>query len=149
MRLLVAVLAACLFPFGTAAAAPQGFDCRVHEPISAAALNTGGTWSFEAFNGTPGGTYSARIQWAADPSNGGHANGGVGPLDANGYGITTLGAYWQPDGTVPGYFAFWDPFDPASGFVAVPGEFRVRLYPAQSEPATTTGTANCKGVVTA
>jgi len=118
-------------------------SCQVNGPISAAALNAGGTWSFEVFNGNPGATYRVRVNWAGDPSNGAHANASIGPLDTTGHGVTTLPRYWAPDGFLPGYFAFFDPFDPISGFVAVPGSFTVQVY----SPDIGSGNAKCQGEV--
>lgn len=118
-------------------------SCQVSAPIYAAELNAGATWYFEVFNATPNAEYWTKIQWAGDPSNGGHANAGV-LTDATGYGRTTLPRYWQPDGFLPGYFAFWDPFDPISGFVAVPGSFSVHIY---GKGLSGQGTANCSGEV--
>jgi len=138
--LLLAAAVALVVTGGPAATAAGRFTCQVSSPISAAALNAGGTWSFEAFDGTPGGTYWAKVQWAGDPSNGGHPNTSIGPLDAAGHGITTLPARWAPDGSLPGYT------NPDGSFTAAPGDFSVHLYPVSWEPDTQ-GTANCKGVV--
>jgi len=118
-------------------------SCQVNQPISAAALNAGGTWSFEVFNGVPGATYWVKVNWVGDPSNGAHPNAGIGPLDATGHGVTTLPRWWASDGMLPGYYEFWDPFDPISGYVATPGSFTVQVY----KPDIGTGNAKCQGVV--
>jgi len=113
------------------------FACSIDEPISAAALNAGGTWTFEAFNGTPDGFYLAKVQWAGDPSNGGHPNTSLS-TDATGHGATTLPAHWAPDGFLPGTF------DAAGNYTAVPGDFSIHLYAGATG---TKGTANCAGTV--
>lgn len=125
-------------------ASAASMRCDVSSPILASELNAGGTWYFEVFGATPNATYAVKIQWAQDPSNGGHPSAGI-DTDATGYGRTTLLRYWAPDGFLPGYFAFWDPFDPISGFVAVPGSFSVHIYTSKS--STGKGTANCAGEV--
>lgn len=125
----------------TATAAPQGFSCLVNMPISAAALNAGGTWSFEASGGTPGGTYWVKVNWPGDPSNGAHPNTSL-LADETGHGATTLPARWAPDGSLPGMI------DADGNFTAIPGDFSVQVYPAQFEP-NTRGTTKCKGEVTA
>jgi hypothetical protein len=119
------------------------FTCQVDGPISAAELNTGGTWSFEVFDGIPAAMYLVKVNWPGDPSNGAHTNSTIGPLDATGHGVTTLPRYWSPDGFLPGYFAFIDPVEPISGFVAVPGSFTVQVL----KPDLGTGTAKCQGEV--
>jgi len=138
------VVAIALFVLSMAPAqAAARISCRVNGPISAAALNAGSTWSFEVFNGNPGAVYNARVNWAGDPSNGAHPNTDIGPLDAVGHGVTTLPRYWSSDGFLPGYFAFVDPYDPISGFVAVPGVFTVQVY----NPNIGNGNAKCQGEV--
>jgi hypothetical protein len=141
------------------AAAPSahGLECRVQQvPISAAELNAvdpvaphylgqPGTWYYEVSGGTPGAQYIGELNWAKDPSNNAHANVGA-LLDENGYELVVLPRYWQPDGTLPGYFAFWDPFNPISGFVATPGAFSIHLYPADRKQAS--GNTKCFGEVT-
>jgi len=121
-------------------------SCRVSAPIYASEVNepTNAYWYFEVFNASPNANYAVKIQFAADPSNGGHPSAGI-DTDATGYGRTTLQRYWAPDGTLPGYFAFWDPFDPMSGFVATPGDFSVHIYGSRNTSGR--GTANCSGEV--
>jgi hypothetical protein len=139
--LLVAVLLLATAP------SAHGLECRVQQvPISAAELNAvdpvapfylgqPGTWYYEVWNGTPGGQYIGELNWAKDPSNNAHANVGA-LLDENGYDLTVL----------PGYFAFWDRFNPISGFVATPGAFSIHLYPADRKQAS--GNTKCFGEVT-
>lgn len=147
------IVALLLVVWVLVAAGPvQALECRVQQaPISAAELNAvnpewpyylgqPGTWYYEVWDGTPGGTYWGKLNWPGDPSNNAHANVGA-LLDENGYALVALPRYWQPDGTLPGYFAFWDPFDPISGFVATPGAFSIHLYPVDRQ--TTKGTAKC------
>lgn len=115
----------------------SAMTCVVNEPISASDLNAGGTWSFDVFGGTPSGTYNVKVQWAGDPSNGGHPSTTVGPLDSTGFARKTLPAKWAPDGFLPG--------STVNGvFTAVPGEFQVKVYSAER---TAKGRANCNGVV--
>jgi hypothetical protein len=144
MKKTLALIALLLLGGTMPARGAGGFFCRVNEPISAAALNAGGTWSFEVFNGTPSATYHAKVNWTGDSSNGAHPNTAIGPLDATGHGVTTLPRWWAPDGNLPGYFAFVDPYDPISGYVAVPGSFTVQVY----DPDIGNGNAKCKGTVT-
>jgi hypothetical protein len=115
--------------------------CQVQTPISAAELNAGATWYFEVFNAQPDTTYGAQISWAGDPSNGGHSNAGIA-TDSTGYGRSTLPRYWAPDGFLPGYFAFFDSYDPISGFVAVPGDFVVHVGTHGDDSK---GKTNCHG----
>jgi hypothetical protein len=138
-RIGIAALAALLLVAPT-----QAITCQVSSPISATELNAGASWSFSVANATPNTFYAAKVQWAHDPSNGGHPSAGV-ETDAFGNGTTTLLRYWSSDGFLPGYFAFWDPYDPISGFVAVPGDFRVHVYPARDYEAQ--GNATCSGEV--
>jgi hypothetical protein len=153
------VIAVALLALLLTAAAPSahGLECRVQQaPISAAELNAvdpvaphylgqPGTWYYEVSGGTPGGQYIGELNWAKDPSNNAHANVGA-LLDENGYDLIVLPRYWQPDGTLPGYFAFWDRFNPISGFVAEPGAFSIHLYPADRKQAS--GNTKCFGEVT-
>jgi len=148
-KAIVGTLAAAGLALGAAAPAQAGpsgrMFCEVESPISAAALNADGTWSFEVFDAQPNLVYRAQVTWSADPSNGGHPNTGV-QTDENGYGLTTLPRYWAPDGFLPGYRA-------ADGtFVAVPGRFEVRIGPrAYTLPDYETvraGKTTCIGVVT-
>lgn len=147
MRRLAAVLAAVALLLGAAVtpAAAASMTCRAQAPISAAELNAGASWSFEVFNAQPNTSYRVKVNWPGDPSNGSHTNAGI-ITDASGYGISTLLRYWSPDGFLPGYFAFHDPYDPISGFVAVPGEFSVQVGPKLGD-GTTAGKANCHGEV--
>jgi hypothetical protein len=145
---LVIVAATCMWLIGlTASAEAAPMSCTVSAPISAAQLNepTDGTWHFEVFNAQPNSDYKVKVNWPGDPSNGAHTNAGI-ITDSTGYGITVLQRYWSPDGFLPGYFAFHDPYDPMSGFVAVPGEFSVQVGPKLFD-GTIAGKANCDGTV--
>jgi len=99
--LLILVVAVLAVP-----AAAEAMNCQVHAPISAAELNATdpaqpwlpgdpGTWSFSVSGGTPNATYAVKIQWAGDPSNGGHPNAGAS-TDAFGNGTTTLARLGPP-----------------------------------------------------
>jgi hypothetical protein len=154
-RALLLLVTLLLLLVGTAANA-WALECRVQQaPISAAELNAvepvapyylgqPGTWYYEVWDGTPGQTYWGKLNWSGDPSNNAHANVGA-LLDENGYDLIVLPRYWQPDGTLPGYFAFWDPFNPISGFVAEPGSFSIQLYPVDRKQAS--GNTKCFGEV--
>lgn len=146
MVVLAAVAALVMGSSGPAAAAPGGdgkMSCVVHVG-SAAELNAGGTWSFEVFNADPNLNYRAQVTWAGDPSNGGHPNAGI-VTDENGYGTSELPAWWAPDGFLPGSTV-------DGQFVAVPGQFEVRIGPkAYTLPDLQTiraGKTMCVGVVT-
>jgi hypothetical protein len=142
MRYRVALVVALLM-LGAAQPAQAGpFVCSVEPGISAAALNAGASWYFEVVGGQPNTTYSVKVNWTGDPSNGAHPNADV-VTDAAGYGRTTLARWWSSDGALPGYFAFWDPYDPLSGYVAVPGPFTVHAYLHGGY-----GSAKCPGEVT-
>ena len=140
MRLFLAFLAALLL-----LAAPSragAVDCEVTGPISAADLNAGGTWTYAVTGGTPDAWYAVKIQWAGDPSNGGHPSDFI-ETDAAGDGSRTLGGQWATDGFLP----VADPW--ASPMVFVPGEFSVHVYAGATGRATgAKGTANCSGTVT-
>jgi hypothetical protein len=156
MRRFAALILATLALTLIGAVDAQALECRVQQaPISAAELNAvdpaypwyqgqPGTWYYEVSGGTPFGEYQGKLNWPGDPSNNAHANIGA-TLDADGRDVVVLARYWQPDGTLPGYFAFWDPFNPISGFVATPGEFSIQLYPYDRQQAS--GTAKCFGEV--
>lgn len=151
MKRILAILAATgvalLALTGPTEAAPAKMICVVSSPLSAAQLNepNNGSWSVEVFNAAPNVTYLGKLQWAGDPSNGGHPNLGV-TTDAAGYGIASAQRYWAPDGFLPGYFAFFDPENPISGFVAVPGDFSVQVGP-ETTTGEHLGKANCAGEV--
>ena len=141
----VAAGALVLSGASVANAGPGGkMTCVVSEPISAAALNAGGTWSFELFNGQPDLRYNVQVTWSGDPSNGGHPNAGVA-TDATGYGYTELPAYWAADAFLPGTF------DANNVYTAVPGQFEVRVGPKAynaASDAIRAGKTTCVGVVT-
>lgn len=143
--LALAVFALILVPTQVYASHTSKMHCHVSAPIYASELNAGATWYFEVFNATPNATYSVKIQWARDPSNGGHPSAGI-ETDETGYGRTTLPRYWAPDGYLPGGWPNgYDPFDPLGTFVAEPGKFSVHIYVSWS--STGKGTANCAGAV--
>ena len=145
LTILAAVCVGILGLAGPSQAAPM--TCTVSAPISAAQLNepTDGTWSFEVFDAQPNVTYLVKVNWPGDPSNGGHYNTSI-LTDGTGHGVTVHQRYWAPDGFLPGFFEFHDPFDPMSGFVAVPGDFSVQVGPKLSGGGTA-GKANCDGTV--
>lgn len=140
MRLVLVALAALLL-----LAAPieaRAVDCNVTMPISAQALNNGGTWTYGVTGGTPDAGYAVKIQWAGDPSNGGHPNDFI-MTDATGVGSNTLAGQWAVDGFLP----VADPW--ATPLVFVPGDFSVHVYVNQTARSMgAKGTANCSGTVT-
>jgi hypothetical protein len=143
-KVVMALVALTLILAQPAGAVKMG--CGVSSPIYAADLNAGATWYFEVFNATPNADYRAKVTWPGDPSNGGHSNAGI-VTDATGYGRTTLLRYWAPDGFLPGGWPNgFDPYDPLSGFVAVPGAFSIHVY-GKNGYTTGLGTANCSGEV--
>lgn len=142
-RLFLVALGLLLLLPSPASAAKM--SCQVSAPIYASELNAGATWYFEVFNASPNAWYQTKIQWAGDPSNGGHPSSGI-TTDATGYGRTTLPRYWAPDGFLPGGWPNgFDPYDPLGSFVAVPGDFSVHIYTTRN--TTGKGTANCGGEV--
>lgn len=147
--LLLAVVALVLAPL--AATSSPSMGCRVSSPISAAEVNSvnpvwpwllgdPGTWYFEVFGATPNAQYHVKIQWAGDPSNGGHPSAGIS-TNSTGFGRTALPRWWAPDGSLPG-------FSTGTGlenFTAIPDVFSVHIYTRPDSIAK--GTANCKGEV--
>ncbi len=135
------ILSTLIFTIGFSQTA-GAVTCIVDEPISAAALNSGGMWSYEVFNGTPNAHYKVKVNWVGDPSNAGHTNSGV-DTNSQGYAITTHPGYWASDGFLPGVFT--------PDWVGIPGDFSVQvLAPHRGEgwPNPGKGKANCKGTVT-
>ena len=134
---ILAMLAIILTATPATARAADRIACTIDQPISAAALNTGTTWTFHILNATPNAGYSAKVQWPGDPSNGGHPNTTI-DTDNTGNGTTTLPAHWSPDGFLPGTFTSGDVY------TAIPGDFTIHVYPRTDNAR---GNANCSGTV--
>lgn len=151
--MLAALAAAATLAYSPAAA--SAISCQVSTPISAAELNSvnppwpwtqgdPGTWYFEVTGGTADGHYLVKVQWAGDPSNGGHPSWSI-VLDATGYGIEALPRWWAPDGTLPGHSVGGG--GGIENFVADPGVFSVQVYPDGNYTPRAQGKANCSGAV--
>lgn len=137
MRALIAALTLAIF-----APPAHAVDCLVSEPISAGALNQGGTWTYQVSGGVPLSTYAVKVQWAGDPSNGGHPSDFI-EIDAAGNGSNTHPGQWAADGFLPVAGPYAVPL------VFVPGDFSVHIYVSASVRGTgAKGTANCAGLVT-
>lgn len=141
MRALAVVLWLAVLSAAVPAQA-RAVDCTVSEPISAASLNQGGTWTYQVSGGVPNSTYAVKIQWAGDPSNGGHPSDFI-EIDASGNGSNTHPGQWAADGFLPVVDSY------ATPLVFISGDFSVHVYVSAGARATgAKGTANCAGTVT-